>query len=207
MGVLTELAKGLRVTLSQMFRARITTEYPKEHRVKPQRFHGRHVLNRYPDGMEKCIGCELCAEPARLAASTCAGPTTPRGAVSPGERCGYIYEINMLRCIFCGLCVEACPTEAITMSQLFEMSTTNRDDAIYTRDAPDGHRGHRSPHVPLRSAGRPVRAATARWVAASRRRVVSPIPVSPPGPLLPVSASLPLNRRRIGRTTTEVPPS
>jgi NADH-quinone oxidoreductase subunit I len=39
----------------------------------------------------------------------------------------------MLRCIFCGLCVEACPTEAITHTQLFEMSTTNRADAIYTK--------------------------------------------------------------------------
>ena len=28
---------------------------------KPERLHGRHVLNRYEDGMEKCIGCELCA--------------------------------------------------------------------------------------------------------------------------------------------------
>ncbi len=65
----------------------------------------------------------------------CGEPTTrPDSPVSPGERYGYIYEINLLRCIFCGLCVEACPTEAITMSHLFEMSTTNRDDAIYTRD-------------------------------------------------------------------------
>ena len=40
----------------------------------------------------------------------------------------------MLRCIFCGLCVEACPTEAITMTHLFEMSTTNREDGIYTKD-------------------------------------------------------------------------
>ena len=34
---------------------------PQEKRPKPERFHGRHVLNRYEDGMEKCIGCELCA--------------------------------------------------------------------------------------------------------------------------------------------------
>ncbi len=135
MGMLTELAKGLRVTLSQMFRPRITTEYPKERRVKPQRFHGRHVLNRYPDGMEKCIGCELCAGACPARCIYVRGADNPPDApVSPGERYGYIYEINLLRCIFCGLCVEACPTEAITMSHLFEMSTTNRDDAIYTRD-------------------------------------------------------------------------
>jgi NADH-quinone oxidoreductase subunit I len=53
--------------------------------------------------------------------------------VSPGERFGYVYEINYLRCIHCDLCVEACPTEAITESKLFEFSFTNRQDAIYTK--------------------------------------------------------------------------
>ena len=44
-----------------------------------------------------------------------------------------MYEINYLRCIHCDLCVEACPTEAITESKLFEFSFTNRRDAIYTK--------------------------------------------------------------------------
>ena len=44
-----------------------------------------------------------------------------------------MYEINYLRCIHCDLCVEACPTEAITESKLFEFSFTNRQDAIYTK--------------------------------------------------------------------------
>ena len=51
----------------------------------------------------------------------------------PGERYGFVYEINYLRCIHCDLCVEACPTEAITESKLFEFSFTNRADAIYTK--------------------------------------------------------------------------
>jgi NADH-quinone oxidoreductase subunit I len=37
------------------------TEGRDEKIDKPDRVHGRHVLNRYEDGMEKCIGCELCA--------------------------------------------------------------------------------------------------------------------------------------------------
>jgi NADH-quinone oxidoreductase subunit I len=57
----------------------------------------------------------------------------PDDPVSPGERFGYIYEINYLRCIHCDLCVEACPTEAITESKLFEFSFTDRQDAIYTK--------------------------------------------------------------------------
>ena len=127
---------GFLVSLRQMGRKqRVTTQYPAEKREKPVRLHGRHVLNRYEDGMEKCIGCELCAGvcPARCIYVRGAD-NPPDDPVSPGERYGFVYEINYLRCIHCDLCVEACPTEAITESKLFEFSFTNRQDAIYTRD-------------------------------------------------------------------------
>ncbi len=159
MGMLRELIKGLRVTGRTMISTvagsgPVTTRYPDEMREKPQRFHGRHVLNRYPDGMEKCIGCELCAGacPARCIFVRGAD-NDPVQPTSPGERFGFVYEINMLRCIFCGLCVEACPTEAITMTHLFEMSTTNRADAIYTKETllmePNGRVPHMFPEDPL----------------------------------------------------------
>jgi NADH-quinone oxidoreductase subunit I len=131
---------GFLVTLKKMIKSsdsgrQITVEYPFEKREKPIRLHGRHVLNRYEDGMEKCIGCELCAGvcPARCIYVRGAD-NPPDNPVSPGERYGFIYEINYLRCIHCDLCVEACPTEAITETKLFEFSFTNRADAIYTRD-------------------------------------------------------------------------
>ncbi|HEX2048543.1 MAG TPA: NADH-quinone oxidoreductase subunit NuoI [Acidimicrobiales bacterium] len=125
---------GFKVTLKQMFEEPVTNKYPDEKRPKPERFHGRHVLNRYEDGMEKCIGCELCAGvcPARCIYVRGAD-NPPEAPVSPGERYGFVYEINYLRCIHCDLCVEACPTEAITESKLFEYSFTDRQDAIYTK--------------------------------------------------------------------------
>jgi len=131
---------------------RLTTEYSGGRRAKkngtdardapgdeklprPERLHGRHVLNRYEDGMEKCIGCELCAGVCPASCIYVRGADNdPENPTSPGERFGYVYEINYLRCIHCDLCVEACPTEAITESKLFEFSFTNRDDAIYTKD-------------------------------------------------------------------------
>jgi NADH-quinone oxidoreductase subunit I len=157
MGVISDLLgpmKGFAVTFRQMFKPRVTVQYPKEQRVKPQRFHGRHVLNRYPDGMEKCIGCELCAGVCPARCIYVRGADNPEEApVSPGERFGFVYEINMLRCIFCGMCVEACPTEAITMTHLFEMSVTDRQDAIYTKDEllvrRDGTPNHPQPEGPL----------------------------------------------------------
>ena len=114
--------------------AKVTEHFPKEKRPKPERFHGRHVLNRYEDGMEKCIGCELCAGVCPAKCIYVRGADNPPDApVSPGERYGFVYEINYLRCIHCDLCVEACPTEAITETKLFEFSFTNREDAIYTK--------------------------------------------------------------------------
>ena len=100
--------------------ARVTLQYPEEVRPKPERFHGRHVLNRYEDGMEKCIGCELCAGVCPAKCIYVRGADNdPDDPTSPGERFGYVYEINYLRCIHCDLCVEACPTEAITETKLF----------------------------------------------------------------------------------------
>jgi NADH-quinone oxidoreductase subunit I len=117
-----------------MGRPRLTTEYPHVKHDKPERVHGRHVLNRYEDGMEKCIGCELCAGVCPARCIYVRGADNPTDdPVSPGERYGFVYEINYLRCIHCDLCVEACPTEAITESKLFEFSFTNRNDAIYTK--------------------------------------------------------------------------
>ena len=126
--------KGFKVTFGQMVQPRVTKQYPEEKRKKPGRFHGRHVLNRYEDGSEKCIGCELCAGVCPAGCIYVRGKDNPPDApVSPGERYGYVYEINFLRCIHCDLCVEACPTEAITESKILEFSFTSRREAIYTK--------------------------------------------------------------------------
>ncbi len=130
-----DLLRGFTIPLRQVFRPRITEFYPKEKSPKPERLHGRHVLNRYEDGMEKCIGCELCAGVCPARCIYVRGADNPPDApVAPGERYGFVYEINYLRCIHCDMCVEACPTEAITETKQFEFSFTNRDDAIYTKD-------------------------------------------------------------------------
>jgi NADH-quinone oxidoreductase subunit I len=125
---------GFKQSIQQVAQPRVTTQYPKEKRAKPPRLHGRHVLNRYEDGMEKCIGCELCAAVCPADCIFVRGAdNSPDDPVSPGERYGFTYEINYLRCIHCDMCVEACPTEAITESKLFEFSFTSRADAIYTK--------------------------------------------------------------------------
>ena len=91
---------GFAVTFGKLFKRSatgrtVTVQYPTEKREKAVRLHGRHVLNRYEDGMEKCIGCELCAGvcPARCIYVRGAD-NDPADPTSPGERYGYVYEIN-----------------------------------------------------------------------------------------------------------------
>jgi NADH-quinone oxidoreductase subunit I len=92
------------------------------------------VLNRHPDGLEKCIGCELCAWACPADAIYVEGAdNTEQARYSPGERYAAVYQINYLRCIFCGLCIEACPTRSLTMTNEYELADDSRTDLIFTK--------------------------------------------------------------------------
>jgi NADH-quinone oxidoreductase subunit I len=126
----TEIVKGLMLTLKNMFKPKYTMEYPEVKFIPPASYRGRPVLVMEENGEERCVACGLCSRVCPpLAIEVQAAETTREK-----ERYPVKFEINMIRCIFCGFCEEVCPEEAIVMSKDYELAFSNREEAIYGKD-------------------------------------------------------------------------
>ena len=127
--LLLELIAGLRVTLSNLFKRKITIQYPEEKTPLSPRFRGLHALRRYPNGEERCIGCKLCEAVCPALAITI--ETEER---EDKTRRTTRYEIDMTKCIYCGFCEESCPVDSIVETNIHEYHGEKRGDLYFTKE-------------------------------------------------------------------------
>ena len=127
--LMTELGKGLRLTLGHLFRRKVTVQYPEEKAPQSPRFRGLHALRRYPNGEERCIACKLCE-----AVCPALAITIESDVGEDGTRRTTRYDIDLFKCIYCGFCEEACPVDAIVETRIHEYHMEVRGENIMTKD-------------------------------------------------------------------------
>ena len=134
-GTAASIAKGMGVTFKEMMSPTVTEYYPDEPAKFEERYRGSHVLQRDENGLEKCVACFLCAAacPARCIYIE-AAENTEQTRISAGERYARVYNIDYNRCIFCGYCVEACPTDAITHGHGFEVASYDTSTLVKRKE-------------------------------------------------------------------------
>ena len=130
MGYGINMAKGLMVTLKNLAKKPFTVEYPESRLPQHSRFRGEEFV-WYE---ERCTGCASCAKYCPLGIIKI---VTSPSETAPAQGDKYrleVFDINISQCMFCGLCVEACPYDALFMGSGFEQGQYSRKEMVITID-------------------------------------------------------------------------
>lgn len=123
-----EILKGLRLTLREFFKRKITVQFPEEHTPVSPRFRGMLALRRYPNGEERCIACKLCEAVCPALAITIEAEER-----EDGTRRTTRYDIDAFKCINCGFCEESCPVDSIVVTPIHHYHVKKRGQNIMTK--------------------------------------------------------------------------
>jgi NADH-quinone oxidoreductase subunit I len=123
------VARGMRITLLNLFRKPVTVHYPTVARPVTDRFRGLLALTYDKEtGEENCIGCRLC--------EFICPPAVIKVEMLKAEKRNYAktFTLELYACEFCELCVQVCPTDAIVMMKSFDLSTSDRREMLLDKD-------------------------------------------------------------------------
>ncbi len=121
------IVKGLMVTLTNALRPRVTRNHPFQKTPIPEGWRGRLVHLRGEDGRPRCTACLACQK----ACPSNAIPTIQGDDKKGKEKRAQVYIWDASHCLFCGLCVEACPFGAIKLSREYSLVSEGRADLIF----------------------------------------------------------------------------
>jgi len=186
-GLVTVLI-GMKVTWRHLFTPAVTIQYPDVKLKLPERARNRLYVN-----MDDCIGCDQCAMACPVDCITIetikSTPDVDLGLTSVGTKKRLyvpVFDIDIAKCCYCGLCVYPCPTECIKMTDVYEFSEFDRDNLIYrfatmTAAEADAARAKLAAYD-KEQAAKKAAAAAAKAGAASPATVA---PAPPPSPSTP----------------------
>jgi NADH-quinone oxidoreductase subunit I len=132
-GLVTVLI-GMKVTWSHLFTPAVTIQYPDVKPKLPERARNRLYVN-----IDDCIGCDQCSMACPvdciIIETIKSTPDVDLGLTSMGTKKRLhvpLFDIDIAKCCYCGLCVYPCPTDCIVMTDVYEFSEYDRSNLIYS---------------------------------------------------------------------------
>ena len=127
--MLVELLKGMALTGRYFFSRKITVQFPEERTPRAPRGRGGPAGRRAPPGDERWSAWTLCEAVCPAMAITIESEQR-----EDNTRRTTRYDIDLTKCIFCGMCEESCPVDSIVETRIFDYHGEQRGDLLYTKE-------------------------------------------------------------------------